>query len=248
MDVVEARATLENLKKEFGFREPDRGNLDDPDIKWREGKPDYTMANLAFLKGKTQNHSQGSLEEVVENLVKTWEMEASHKIDLNQWVTVDPTNYQVQVNGVDKMPGSEAKEIGNYNALMRHCPMYHKYGTTTDFEKSHELFRSAFTDGFPWEVMKVYTMPPSVMFSWRHWGDFKGHFNEVKGQGQVVSMLGLCRATLNDNMKVTKLELFFDVEGFLKTMEGEIENETLVPDLAKPYVEVAAASKDNNAK
>ena len=43
----------------YGLREPDRGNLDDPTILWREGKPDYTLANYTFLKGKSQNHDQG---------------------------------------------------------------------------------------------------------------------------------------------------------------------------------------------
>ena len=42
-----------------GLREPDRGNLDDPAILWRECKPDYTRANYNFLKEKSQNHSQG---------------------------------------------------------------------------------------------------------------------------------------------------------------------------------------------
>ena len=36
------RADLERLKAKYGFREPDRGDLDDELIKWREGKPDYT--------------------------------------------------------------------------------------------------------------------------------------------------------------------------------------------------------------
>ena len=36
------RSDLENLKKKYGFKEPDRGNLDDPIILWRVGKPDYT--------------------------------------------------------------------------------------------------------------------------------------------------------------------------------------------------------------
>ena len=35
------------------------------------------------------NHSAGSLEELVENIVKTWEMEASHKKDFNQVVRED---------------------------------------------------------------------------------------------------------------------------------------------------------------
>ena len=56
--------------------------MDDPEIKWRfGGPPDYTLANLEYLKGKTRNHAEGSLELIVENLVKTWEMERSHKTD-----------------------------------------------------------------------------------------------------------------------------------------------------------------------
>ena len=29
------------------------------ETKWRSGKPDYTLANHVFLKGKTQNHKRG---------------------------------------------------------------------------------------------------------------------------------------------------------------------------------------------
>ena len=39
------RADLERLMAKYGFKEPDRGNLDDPNINWREGKPDYTKVN-----------------------------------------------------------------------------------------------------------------------------------------------------------------------------------------------------------
>ena len=45
----------------YGFSEPDRGNLDDPEIVWREGKPEYTLANYTYLKGKSQNHGKGKL-------------------------------------------------------------------------------------------------------------------------------------------------------------------------------------------
>ena len=55
----QVRSKLEDLKNEYGFREPDRGDLDDPSISWRTGKPDYTKANYEYLKGKTQNHMQG---------------------------------------------------------------------------------------------------------------------------------------------------------------------------------------------
>ena len=54
---------LENLKAKFGFREPDRGLDKDVDgVNWRYGyMPDYTQANLSFLKGKTQDHKAGNI-------------------------------------------------------------------------------------------------------------------------------------------------------------------------------------------
>ena len=45
----------------YGFSEPDRGDLNDPEIIWREGKPDYSLANCAYLKGKSQNHVKGKV-------------------------------------------------------------------------------------------------------------------------------------------------------------------------------------------
>ena len=73
----------------------------------------------------------GSLEEVVENLVKTWEMESSHKMNISQWTTIDHGNYKVQSNGGEVLDGVKAFEIGNYNALLKGCPAYEKckYGT-----------------------------------------------------------------------------------------------------------------------
>ena len=81
--LLQARLELEELKKITGWKEPVRSHMEDENIKWRfGGPPDYTLANLAFLKGKTKHHKEGSLEQIVENLVKTWEMERSHKLDL----------------------------------------------------------------------------------------------------------------------------------------------------------------------
>ena len=57
----------------------ERGNLDDPKHKWLHGKPDYSVVNLEYLKNRTQSHAADSLEKIVENLVKTWEMETQHK-------------------------------------------------------------------------------------------------------------------------------------------------------------------------
>ena len=68
----------------------------------------------------------GSLEELVENLVKTWETQASHFKDFSQWTTIDHDNYVVKANDQEEMDGTVAYEIGNYNALMQNCPAYKK--------------------------------------------------------------------------------------------------------------------------
>jgi hypothetical protein len=174
-DIKRAREELEKIKAERGWLEPDRGDLSDPSIDWREGKPDYTIANLAYFRGKTKNHPAGSLELVVENLVKTWEMEASHK-PFAQWGTINHAKYAVQANGGKEYKGEDAARVGNYNVLMSSCPrdLYDAEGET--FESSHAHFRGAFPNGFPWEVLEVYAGPPKVAFSWRHWADFAGEY------------------------------------------------------------------------
>ena len=49
---------------------------------------------------------------------------------------------------------------------------------------------------------------------------FSGEFNGVKGDGRCINTIGMCRATLNADGKVTKLELFFDAANILKKVEG----------------------------
>jgi hypothetical protein len=43
------------------------------DVKWRNGIPNYTKAQSFFNQYKTTNHTAGSLEAIVQNLVKNWE-------------------------------------------------------------------------------------------------------------------------------------------------------------------------------
>lgn len=60
---------------------PERKYLDgEPDHVWRNGKPDYTAVNQAYLAGKTRDWAADSLESLVESVVKTLEMEISHKV------------------------------------------------------------------------------------------------------------------------------------------------------------------------
>lgn len=43
---------------------PNRGDLDDPDIKWRDGKPDYELADEAYFSGRSKAHKEGRVNTV----------------------------------------------------------------------------------------------------------------------------------------------------------------------------------------
>ena len=65
--------------EDISYACPRQKFMEDPGIQWREGKPDFTQVNKAYLEGRTRIHRDSSLEKIVEDLVKSWEMEASHK-------------------------------------------------------------------------------------------------------------------------------------------------------------------------
>ena len=61
------------------------------------------------------------------------------------------------------------------------------------------MFHGAFP-AFPWEVLEVYTGPPKVAFSWRHWGRFTGKYKDNKGNGELVEVFGWGVAEVNDKL------------------------------------------------
>ena len=213
--------------KEAGMIEPSRGNLDDPSIEWRMGKPDYTLANLRYFEGKTMDHKEGSLEKIVENAVKTWEMEASHKRNLEQWGSVNQEKYRVTVNGSQWFEGKVVAEMGNYNALLHQCPKDKYDAEKETFESSHETFREAFPRGFPWEVLEVFSAPPRVHYSWRHWAHFDGKYRENQGDGSTVEMFGFGVLLLDENLRVCDLEVYYKPNEFLDTLEGKNGNKSV---------------------
>ena len=57
------------------------------------------MLDLSVPSTESRDHATGSLESIVENLVKNWEVEASFKTDLAEWRTIDHENYTFAMNG-----------------------------------------------------------------------------------------------------------------------------------------------------
>ena len=221
---------IDKLVRVCGFTRPDRGNLDEYGDKWKEGKPNYTQADLVFLKGKSKNHKIGSIEMFVENLVKKWEMEMTHLSESDAWTTVETSEYRIQVNGGQEMPGQEAAKVGTYNWILENAPKELYDAGKHTFESSHQLFRGTFTDGFPWELLEVYSGPPKVAFSWRHWGDFNGQYEGREGQGERVELRGFTIATMSDNNKIAKLEVYSKFDSFLQALQGKAAPEGTAPE------------------
>ena len=212
---------LEALKKEFDYKEPVRSFMDNvPESNWRfGGKPDYSLTNLLFLKQRTKKHGEGSLEETVENLVKTWEMERSHKLDPTTHHSVDQEKFRISANGGKVFDNIEANQVGNYNVLLNSCPADLYDAKNISWEESHDKFHDAFA-AFPWEVLDVYSPPPKVAFTWRHWGEFTGTYDGNQGQGQLVDMFGFATATVNDKLQLTDVEVFYDPAEFIDVLRG----------------------------
>ncbi|EFJ11894.1 hypothetical protein SELMODRAFT_125190 [Selaginella moellendorffii] len=187
------------------------------DTVWRLGEaPEYDLVNRTFRSGRTKDWKPGSLEETVQHLVKTWEMELTHKTRIKDFKSIDAENFSFSVNGNHSMTGEELLRTGSYNALLaslehggaNNPPLYKSSQET--FESSHEIFRGVFPNGFAWEVLEVFSGPPTVAFKWRHWGKMEGSFKEHNLNGKTAEMFGIAIAEVNDELKIGRLEVFYD--------------------------------------
>ena len=88
------------------------------------------------------------------------------------------------------------------------------------------MFHHSFA-AFPWEILEVFTGPPSVTFSWRHWGHFTGSFKGNKGEGQVIEVFGYGTAKVNDKLQLCECKIWYDQNTFMEVLEGKKSSEVL---------------------
>ncbi|KAI1738242.1 hypothetical protein F4680DRAFT_450322 [Xylaria scruposa] len=201
--------------------------LKDVDAKWRYNQPpDYSKTRKYYSETKSKNHAAGSLPQLVENLVKNWEIEASFKTQLSDWRTVDFSQYSFAINDGEPVSAEHMLRVGTYNAIIQPGGSYYD-PATMDFAASHKTFKRMMPT-FAWEVLEVYTEPPVVAFKWRHWGEFKGDYSAVNGAGEnvkvaphngLIDITGVTVAYLNEKMQVTKLKTWFDSEEMFRQMD-----------------------------
>ena len=184
------------------------------DAQWRyQTPPDYSRSKENLAKESTLNHLEGTLEAIVQNLVRTFEMEVSFKTNPQQWLSVVNDKFRVSTNGGQEYTATDLSAQGTYNLFM--ADSEHYKASAESFESSHQIFHSTFPQGFPWEVLEVYSGPPNVTFKWRHWGHFYGAYKDYAPTGETVEIIGISVARVTDDLRIISLEHYFDNTLFL---------------------------------
>ncbi|KAB8235918.1 uncharacterized protein BDW43DRAFT_15859 [Aspergillus alliaceus] len=191
--------------------------LKDTEAAWRHGQPpNYSKTREFYEKTKTMTHEAGSLPDLVEKLVKNWEIEASFKTSLADWRTIDQKKYTFSLNGGTPQSGEHMLQVGTYNALLTASSYYDP--AHNDFETSHKAFKRMMPT-FAWEVKEVYSGPPTVIFKWRHWGNMandyvgyndRGEKVSVKAHGGLIDIQGIVIAKVNDKLELESIDVWYD--------------------------------------
>lgn len=186
----------------------------DPHVEWRyQTPPDYSLTNQYLKQQSKYNHLEGSLEAIVQNLVRAFEMEASYKTNPQQWVSIVADKFRMSTNGGPAYTAEDVADVGTYNLFLGDSEQYKS--SEESFESSANIFHQAFPNGFLWELVEVLSGPPNVTFKWRHWGNFSGPYKENAPTGETIEILGVSIARVNDDLKILSLEHFFDNSSFL---------------------------------
>ncbi|MEM7553563.1 MAG: ester cyclase [Cyanobacteria bacterium P01_A01_bin.84] len=184
------------------------------DASWRYGvPPDYSESKAGLAAESIYNHPEGSLEDLVQNLVRTFEMEVSFKNNPQEWLSVVSDKFRMSSNGGKDFTAEDVSAQGTYNLFMGDSQDYK--ASEESFESSGKLFRTAFPKGFLWEVLEVYSTPPNVTFKWRHWGTFTGKYKDYSPTGEVVEIIGMSLARVTEDLKIIRVEHYFDNTQFL---------------------------------
>ncbi|TYZ67428.1 hypothetical protein PybrP1_006716, partial [[Pythium] brassicae (nom. inval.)] len=188
--LAQARKEVAELTAQ-GVKRPVRAGMESASYnhqtQWRYGAPEYALADLEYMKHKQREHESTPLESYVEECCQTFLMEATHKANYSEWVSVRQEYFSFQVNDGDHVSGHGIAENDMFGLL--YMPSFD--AADADVKEGEEkdpraILAEAFTDGFPMEVLEVFTQPPQCYFSWRHWGAFTGSYKGVKGDGSRV--------------------------------------------------------------
>jgi len=212
------RGPLSDASKGVPFGQTIRDYEPVEGVNWRFGKPNYERVNKLYFEHRSKKHAEGSLEAVVQNLVKNWEVESHHIADIKQWKTMDVQNFRAILNGGCPADAQALADVGSYNYLLGETNAYSAAMHT--YDDTMQVWGGVFADGYAWEVLQVYSGPPTVSFQWRHFGKFSGKFTAkdgtvYKGNGQILNLIGVCVAKVTADLKIGDLDIFYNPHDLL---------------------------------
>ncbi|CAE7439577.1 unnamed protein product [Symbiodinium natans] len=217
---------------------------------WRFGRPDYASVNKLYFQHRTMAHQEGSLEALVQKLVKNWQVESLHISDVHKWKTMDTAKFKLAVNGGCPCNAQFLSDVGHYSLLV---------GETVDFsassvshDGSRKIFGDAFPEGFAWEILEVYSGPPNVLFKWRHFGKYSGTYvdkagNKHKGSGEMLNVVGMCLAKVNERLAIETLDVYYNPEDMTRPLTSTLADASQRPlpvEEADPKVGVGGCKAD----
>ncbi|XP_053376776.1 uncharacterized protein LOC123528447 [Mercenaria mercenaria] len=62
--------------------------------------------------------------------------------------------------------------------------------------------------------------PPTVAFTWRHWGNFEGRYKSTPATGEIIEMFGNCVAKVNEQQKIQSVDVYFDPNIMMAELTG----------------------------
>ena len=144
-------------------------------------------------------------------------------------------------------------KVGTYNAII--APNEYYSPDYSDFASSHKTFKRMMPT-FAWEVLEVYSGPPTVSFRWRHWGVMKNDYVGINNKGEKVTakahggpidIQGVTVATVNDKVQLQSVRTWFDPMDMFRQIapDGVVKKETVDKNMAP--ADVVDSTSSGNA-
>jgi len=138
-------------------------------------------------------------------------------------------------------------KVGTYNAII--APNEYYSPDYSDFASSHKTFKRMMPT-FAWEVLEVYSGPPTVSFRWRHWGVMKNDYVGINNKGEKVTakahggpidVQGVTVATVNDKVQLQSVRTWFDPMDMFRQIapNGVVKKETVDKSMAQQMLSIA---------
>ncbi|CAI9115659.1 OLC1v1016628C11 [Oldenlandia corymbosa var. corymbosa] len=192
---------------------------------WKFGPPNYDAVNKLFEEGRAQEWPVGSLEEKLQRLLFSFEMELVHKANPDECKSVDTKKFLLSVNGRKDVTWEEiAKRGGSYNVFLetKLPEKFRVYDPEKETaESALKIFMAAFPRGFAGEILEVYSGPPVMAFKYRHWAYMEGPFKEYPATGRLVEFFGVVTLTVDEKTnKLVRMNTYLDPGQFYEGLLG----------------------------